>query len=81
MAKEDSDYLFKSKFQLGLLSSVHDDVVVVMLGDPRVGKTNVLSKFTNNEFRLDSRTTIGVEFSARTLEIDGHMVRGTVSLD
>jgi len=35
---------------------------VVVTGDSGVGKTNVISRFTNNEFIIDNKATIGVEF-------------------
>lgn len=50
---EDYDYLFK----------------VVLIGDSGVGKSNILSRFTRNEFCLESKSTIGVEFATRTLQV------------
>jgi Ras-related protein Rab-11A len=47
-----------------------------MLGDHAVGKSNVLSRFTRNEFHMDSKATIGVEFSAKTITIDNKAVKG-----
>jgi hypothetical protein len=47
------DYLFK----------------VVLIGDSGVGKSNILSRFTRNEFCLESKSTIGVEFATRTLQV------------
>lgn len=44
---------------------------IVLIGDSGVGKSNLLSRFTRDEFNLESRSTIGVEFATRTLEIDG----------
>ena len=35
--------------------------VVVLIGDSGVGKSNLLSRFTRNEFNLESKSTIGVE--------------------
>ncbi|TQD89419.1 hypothetical protein C1H46_025062 [Malus baccata] len=46
------DYLFK----------------IVLIGDSGVGKSNILSRFTRNEFSLESKSTIGVEFATRTLQ-------------
>ncbi|KAK6143779.1 hypothetical protein DH2020_024127 [Rehmannia glutinosa] len=46
---EEYDYLFK----------------VVLIGDSGVGKSNLLSRFTRNEFCLESKSTIGVEFATR----------------
>lgn len=39
--------------------------LVVLIGDSGVGKSNLLSRFTRNEFNLESRSTIGVEFATR----------------
>ena len=49
------DYLFK----------------VVLIGDSGVGKSNLLSRFTRNEFSLDSKSTIGVEFATRSIQASG----------
>ncbi|CAI9764533.1 unnamed protein product [Fraxinus pennsylvanica] len=56
---EDYDYLFK----------------IVLIGDSGVGKTNLLSRFTRNEFCLESKSTIGVEFATRTLQVEGRTVK------
>ncbi|KRX06787.1 P-loop containing nucleoside triphosphate hydrolase [Pseudocohnilembus persalinus] len=39
----------------------------ILVGDSGVGKTNILGKFTRNEFYLQSKTTIGVEMASRIL--------------
>ncbi|KDD73586.1 hypothetical protein H632_c2030p0, partial [Helicosporidium sp. ATCC 50920] len=49
---DDYDYLFK----------------VVLIGDSGVGKSNLLSRFTRNEFCLESKSTIGVEFATRSIQ-------------
>ena len=36
-------------------------------GDSGVGKSNLLSRFTKNEFNLDSKSTIGVEVRPQAL--------------
>lgn len=41
------------------------DPAVVLIGDSGVGKSNLLSRFTRNEFNLESKSTIGVEFATR----------------
>lgn len=38
---------------------------MVLIGDSGVGKSNLLSRFTRNEFNLESKSTIGVEFATR----------------
>ncbi|CAN1123236.1 Ras-related protein RABA3 [Linum perenne] len=46
-------------------------------GDRRLGrrKTQLLSRFTKNEFCLDSKATIGVEFHTRTVSIKGKVIK------
>lgn len=59
---EDYDYLFK----------------VVLIGDSGVGKSNLLSRFTRNEFSLESKSTIGVEFATRTINVDNKMIKAQI---
>lgn len=42
---------------------------MVLIGDSGVGKSNLLSRFTRNEFNLESKSTIGVEFATRSIEV------------
>ncbi|KAJ8565647.1 hypothetical protein K7X08_008223 [Anisodus acutangulus] len=51
---------------------------VVLIGDSAVGKSQLLSRFSRNEFSLDSKATIGVEFQTRTLEIDHKTVKAQI---
>lgn len=51
---------------------------VVLIGESGVGKSNLLSRFTKNEFNHDSRTTIGVEFSTRTVELNGFKIKAQI---
>ncbi|KAF8763359.1 Ras-related protein Rab-11B like protein [Argiope bruennichi] len=63
VTKDDEyDYLFK----------------VVLIGDSGVGKTNLLSRFTRNEFSLESKSTIGVEFATRSIQVDGKTVKAQI---
>lgn len=64
MAKtdEDYDYLFK----------------IVLIGDSGVGKSNLLSRFTRNEFNLESKTTIGVEFATRSIIVDNKLIKAQI---
>ncbi|XP_041320740.1 ras-related protein Rab-12-like isoform X2 [Pyrgilauda ruficollis] len=61
-AEEDYNFVFK----------------VVLIGESGVGKTNLLSRFTRNEFNHDSRTTIGVEFSTRTILVGDAAVKAQI---
>eukprot|EP01138_Halocafeteria_seosinensis_P005980 gb/GECG01006112.1/.p1 GENE.gb/GECG01006112.1/~~gb/GECG01006112.1/.p1 ORF type:complete len:214 (+),score=26.11 gb/GECG01006112.1/:1-642(+) len=60
--EDDHDYLFK----------------IVLIGDSGVGKSNLLSRFTRNEFNLESKATIGVEFATKTVEIDGKIIKAQI---
>ena len=50
--QQEYDYLFK----------------VVLIGDSGVGKSQLLSRFHKNEFNLESKATIGVEFATKTIQ-------------
>ena len=47
----------------------------IIIGDPSVGKSNLLLKFANNKFSEDYQATIGVEFGAKNLEINKKFYR------
>ena len=49
----------------GWILTFHFSFLVVLIGDSGVGKSNLLSRFTRNEFNLESKSTIGVEFATR----------------
>ncbi|XP_031487995.1 ras-related protein RABA4d [Nymphaea colorata] len=51
---------------------------VVLIGDSAVGKSQLLARFARNEFSLDSKATIGVEFQTRTLTIDHKTVKAQI---
>ncbi|RZR83042.1 hypothetical protein BHM03_00009600 [Ensete ventricosum] len=51
---------------------------VVLIGDSAVGKSQILARFARNEFNLDSKATIGVEFQTRTLVIQHKSVKAQI---
>ncbi|XP_062000720.1 ras-related protein RABA3 [Rosa rugosa] len=51
---------------------------VVVIGDSAVGKTQILSRFTKNEFCFDSKSTIGVEFQTRSVTIKGKLIKAQI---
>ena len=53
-------------------------LAVVLIGDSGTGKTNLLSRFTRNEFIAGSKATIGVEFATRTVLVGSKMVKAQV---
>lgn len=40
------------------------------VSDSGVGKSNIVFRFTKNDFNKDSKSTIGVELSTKTVQID-----------
>ena len=52
---------------------------IVLVGDSGVGKTNLLTGFSKNEFSLESKTTIGVEFATKTITTEqGHVIKAQI---
>lgn len=82
MSKEDEyDYLFKgTQAHLESLAAacLHSPLLVVLIGDSGVGKSNLLSRFTRNEFNLESKSTIGVEFATRSIQVDSKTVKAQI---
>ncbi|MED6235842.1 hypothetical protein ATANTOWER_001074 [Ataeniobius toweri] len=47
---------------------------IVLAGDAAVGKSSFLLRLCKNEFKLNSSTTLGVDFQMKTLIVDGEPV-------
>lgn len=63
MAKDEHyDYLYK----------------IVLIGDTGVGKSNLLSRFTRDEFNLESKSTIGVEFATKSVQTEGRVIKAQI---
>ena len=48
---------------------------IIMLGESSVGKTNLLTRFTKNEFNEDLRPTIGVEFATKSINTEDAVIK------
>ena len=59
---EQYDYLFK----------------IVLIGESGVGKSNMLSRFTKNEFNLESKATIGVEFATKCITFNKKVIKSQI---
>ena len=62
MAQDPYDFLFK----------------VVLIGDSGVGKSNLLSRFTRDEFNLEQKSTIGVEFATKSIQTEGKTIKAQI---
>jgi small GTP-binding protein len=51
---------------------------IVSAGPVKLIVTAVLSRFTRNEFNLESKSTIGVEFATRSINVDGKTVKAQI---
>jgi GTPase SAR1 family protein len=51
---------------------------IVSAGPVKLIVTTVLSRFTRNEFNLESKSTIGVEFATRSINVDGKTVKAQI---
>ena len=60
--EEQYDYLFK----------------IVLIGESGVGKSNMLSRFTKNEFNLESKATIGVEFATKCINSNSKVIKAQI---
>ena len=47
----------------------------ILVGDYAVGKSNILLRFSNNEFNTNYFSTIGVEFSIKKLKVNNKNIR------
>jgi small GTP-binding protein len=50
-------------------------IKLLMLGDPAVGKTNFLLRFTENTFIENYMNTIGFDYKSETLQVDSKTVK------
>lgn len=48
---------------------------VVLIGDSGVGKSNIHSRYLNNEFNANSKTTVGVEFGTKKSIINDYKIK------
>lgn len=51
---------------------------IVMIGDSGVGKSNLLSRFTRNEFTVECLSTIGVEFATKSVPVDAKNIKAQI---
>ena len=59
---DEYDYLFK----------------LIIVGDTNVGKTNIMSKYVKDQFNFTSKSTIGVEFGTKILELENKKIKAQI---
>ncbi|KAK8516512.1 hypothetical protein V6N13_097802 [Hibiscus sabdariffa] len=67
-----------SSLQRGFDQKIDYVFKAVLIGDSAVGKSQLLARFTRNEFNIDSKATIGVEFQTKTLLIDRKSIKAQI---
>lgn len=53
---------------------------LLIVGETGVGKTSLLVRFNEGNFYSDQKTTIGVDYKAKEIDIDGEIVKLQVKL-
>ena len=48
---------------------------LVLIGDSGVGKTNILTRYTKNEFSLATQATVGVEFGSKIIKKNDKLIK------
>ena len=51
---------------------------IVLVGDSVVRKTNIMLRYINKEFNLNTKATVGVEFGSKNVIIDKKIVKGQI---
>ena len=56
--------------------SFYDEKIKIMvIGEVRVGKTSLISKFTKNVFGGNYLTTVGIDFQVKTVNVNGKAIK------
>ena len=63
-----------------LSNITNDDLVdylikISVVGNSNVGKTNIINRFTNNEFNFDTQSTIGVDFANKIINCKNKLIK------
>ena len=70
IVNEKEDFLAKSQIDFKNLETF--EYKIILIGDPAVGKTSIMSKFVTNEFQSVYSSTIGVEFKLKEIYINNN---------
>ena len=48
---------------------------IIIIGDSGVGKSNILGRYLNDEFKENSKSTVGVEFGSKKVKVNGANIK------
>ena len=48
---------------------------IIIIGDSGVGKSNILGRYLHNEFHHDTKSTVGVEFGSKKIQIENISIK------
>ena len=51
---------------------------VVLIGDSGVVKSNILSRYIRDEFSIETKSTVGVEFGSKKIKIKGTSIKAQI---
>ena len=51
---------------------------ILLVGDSGVGKTNIMLRYLNKEFNINTKATVGVEFGSKNIIIDKKVIKGQI---
>ena len=63
---------FLAKSEMDLKNLEVFEYKIILIGDPGVGKTSIMTKFVSNEFQNTYLSTIGVEFKLKEIYINNN---------
>ena len=76
-AKNKNFHIYDENKRTLISSQIKDFLFkTVLIGDCGVGKTQIRTRYTMDEFNPESKSTIGVEFAFKTLHIRGDEIKG-----
>ncbi|EGR27525.1 Ras-related protein ric2, putative, partial [Ichthyophthirius multifiliis] len=68
--------IYKMQVQVQGFQPLYDYLIkIVLVGDSGVGKSNILSRFTRDQFQIDNCSTIGVEFGQRIITTENKIIQ------
>jgi len=62
--------------ETNIISEVYDIILkVVLIGDSGVGKTNILSRYIKDDFSIETKNTVGVEFGSKIIKFKDNTIK------